>query len=149
MISLHVLQQLWEVSHRMRCPIKDIDSISLVSHSACNSVQLTHRFCFFSLWVHTFCFFFSFFFFSFWRIEIRTVNTYVNEANCANDTNVQICLWQQLTPSAHFRFAFSSMSSSFCDYSKDIWMQKAQAIWKWIVIEWQLKSNDSSLCSLF
>lgn len=101
---MHVLQQLWEVSHRMRFPVNDIGSISLVSNSATASIphsaQLTHCFCFFSLWVHTFCIFF----FSFWWIEIRTPNTYVNEANCANDTNVQIvfCVWQQVTPSAHF-----------------------------------------------
>lgn len=70
-----------------------------------------------------FVFSFIFLFFYFGRIEIRTPNTYVNEANCANDTNVHIFFLQQLTPSAHFRFAFSSVSSSFCDDMRKIMPQ--------------------------
>lgn len=48
-----------------------------------------------------FCLLFSFLF---EELKFEHANTYVNEANCANDTNVQIvfCVRQQVTPSAHF-----------------------------------------------
>lgn len=92
------MQQLREASFyflfRMRFPINIIGSISSHMHRhnssdfswAADSPLLL----FYSLWVHTFCLFFLSFFFYFGRIEIRTPNTYVNEANCANDTNVHI-----------------------------------------------------------
>lgn len=71
----------------------------------------------FSLCVHTFCVFFSFLFEEL-KFEHRTLMLMKQTVRMTQMFRFFLCdnNWRH-------RLTFSSVSSSFCDYSKDIWMQ--------------------------